>query len=44
MAKQGLIGKTNKASGYKRVIVTLTAKGEKALKLSKNREYLHKAG
>jgi DNA-binding MarR family transcriptional regulator len=42
MVKQGLIKKTNKASGNKRVIVTLTAKGEKALKLSKNREYLHK--
>jgi DNA-binding MarR family transcriptional regulator len=42
MVKQGLIKKTNKASGKKRVIVTLTAKGEKALKLSKNREYLHK--
>jgi DNA-binding MarR family transcriptional regulator len=42
IVKQGLIKKTNKASGNKRVIVTLTAKGEKALKLSKNREYLHK--
>jgi DNA-binding MarR family transcriptional regulator len=42
MVKQGLIKKTNKARGNKRVIVTLTAKGEKALKLSKNREYLHK--
>jgi DNA-binding PadR family transcriptional regulator len=44
MAKQGLIRKTNKVSGNKRVIVTLMAKGEKALKLSKNREYLHKVG
>jgi DNA-binding MarR family transcriptional regulator len=42
MVKQGLIKKANKASGNKRVIVTLTDKGEKALKLSKNREYLHK--
>jgi DNA-binding MarR family transcriptional regulator len=42
MVKQGLINKTNKASGNKRVIVTLTARGEKALKLSKNREFLHK--
>jgi DNA-binding MarR family transcriptional regulator len=42
MVKQGLIRKTNKSGGNKRVIVTLTAKGEKALTLSKNREYLHK--
>jgi len=42
MVKQGLIEKSNKASGNKRVIVNLTPKGEKALKLSKNREYLHK--
>jgi DNA-binding MarR family transcriptional regulator len=42
MVKQGLIKKTNKTGGNKRVIVTLTAKGEKALNLSKNREYLHK--
>jgi DNA-binding MarR family transcriptional regulator len=42
MVKQGLIKKTNKSSGNKRVIVTLTAKGEKALALSNNREYLHK--
>lgn len=42
MAKQGLIRKTNKLSGNKRVIISLTAKGEKALTLSKNREYLHK--
>jgi len=42
MAKQGLIRKTNKASGNKRVIVTLTDKGKKALTLSKDREYLHK--
>jgi DNA-binding MarR family transcriptional regulator len=42
MVKQGLIRKTNKSGGNKRVIVTLTSKGEKALTLSKNREYLHK--
>jgi DNA-binding MarR family transcriptional regulator len=42
MVKQGLIKKTNKPGGNKRVIVTLTSKGEKALNLSKNREYLHK--
>jgi len=42
MVKQGLIRKTNKSGGKKRVIVTLTDKGEKALTLSKNREYLHK--
>jgi len=42
MVKQGLIKKTNKSGGKKRVIVTLTDKGEKALTLSKNREYLHK--
>ncbi len=42
MVKQGLIRKTNKSGGNKRVIVTLTAKGEKALALSKKREYLRK--
>jgi DNA-binding MarR family transcriptional regulator len=42
MVKQGLIRKTNKSGGNKRVIVTLTDKGEKALTLSENREYLHK--
>jgi len=42
MVKQGLIRKTNKTGGNKRVIVTLTAKGEKALSFSKHREYLHK--
>jgi DNA-binding MarR family transcriptional regulator len=42
MVKQGLIRKINKASGNKRVIVNLTSKGEKALKLSQNRKYLHK--
>lgn len=42
MVKQGLIRKTNKSGGKKRVIVTLTDKGEKALTISKNREYLHK--
>jgi DNA-binding MarR family transcriptional regulator len=42
MEKQGLIKKTNHSGGNKRVIVTLTNKGEKALTLSRNREYLHK--
>jgi DNA-binding MarR family transcriptional regulator len=42
MVKQGLIRKTNKTGGNKRVIVTLTAKGEKSLTFSKNRKYLHK--
>jgi DNA-binding MarR family transcriptional regulator len=42
MVKQDLIRKTNKSGGNKRVIVTLTAKGEKALTLSRNREYLHR--
>lgn len=42
MVKEGLIRKTNKTGGKKRVIVTLTAKGEKALTLSMNREFLHK--
>jgi DNA-binding MarR family transcriptional regulator len=42
MVKQGLIRKINKASGNKRVIVNLISKGEKALKLSQNRKYLHK--
>jgi DNA-binding MarR family transcriptional regulator len=42
MAKQGLIIKTNKSGGKKRVIVRLTEKGEQALEISKNREFLHK--
>ena len=42
MVKQGLIKKTTNKSSNKRVIVTLTEKGEKALARSKNREYLHK--
>ena len=42
MAKQGLIIKTNKSGGKRRVIVTLTDKGEKALAISADREYLHK--
>jgi DNA-binding MarR family transcriptional regulator len=42
MVKQDLIKKTNKSGGKKRVIVTLTKKGEKALLLSENRTYLHK--
>jgi DNA-binding MarR family transcriptional regulator len=42
MEKEGLIKKTSNSGSKKRVIVTLTEKGEKALALSKNREYLHK--
>jgi DNA-binding MarR family transcriptional regulator len=42
MVKKGLIIKINKSSANKRVIIRLTEKGEKALKLSDNREYLHK--
>jgi len=42
MVKQGLIKKVHKARGNKRVIVSLTADGETALKLSQNRNYLHK--
>ena len=42
MVKQGLITKTNKSGGKKRVIVRLTEKGEKALELSKNKKFLHK--
>jgi DNA-binding MarR family transcriptional regulator len=42
MVKKGLIIKINKSSANKRVIIRLTEKGEKALKLSDNREYLYK--
>lgn len=42
MVKQGLIVKTSNSGSKKRVIVTLTEKGEKALAFSRNREYLHK--
>jgi DNA-binding MarR family transcriptional regulator len=42
MAKQGLIKKTNKTGGKRRVIISLTDKGDKALAFSKNREFLHK--
>lgn len=42
MLKQGLIKKTNNSGSKKRVIITLTPKGEKALSLSNNRVYLHK--
>ena len=42
MVKQGLIKKVHKANGNKRVIVSLTSEGEKALELSQNRNYLHK--
>lgn len=42
MVKQSLITKTNKTGGKRRVIITLTEKGEEALELSKNREFLQK--
>jgi len=42
MEKQGLIKKTSTPGSKKRVIVTLTEKGEKALSLSKQRKFLHK--
>jgi DNA-binding MarR family transcriptional regulator len=42
MVRQGLIKKVHKAKGNKRVIVSLTSDGETALKLSQNRNYLHK--
>ena len=42
MVKQGLIKKTSTSGSKKRVIVTLTEKGEKALALSKQRKFLHK--
>lgn len=42
MVKQGLIKKTSNSGSKKRVIVTITEKGEKALTFSQNREYLHK--
>ncbi len=42
MVKQGLITKTNKTGGKRRVIITLTEKGEEALNLSNDREFLHK--
>jgi DNA-binding MarR family transcriptional regulator len=41
MLKQGLIKKTSNANSKKRVIVTITPKGEKALAISRNRVYLH---
>ena len=42
MVKQGLITKTNNKGGKRRVIITLTEKGEEALEISKNREFLQK--
>jgi len=42
MEKQGLIVKTKKSGERKRVIVTITEKGEESLRLSRNRECLHK--
>jgi len=41
MEKQGLITKEKKADLNGRVLVKMTAKGEKVLELSKNREHLH---
>jgi DNA-binding MarR family transcriptional regulator len=41
MEKQGLIVKTSNSGSKRRVIVALTDKGEKALALSRKREYLH---
>jgi DNA-binding MarR family transcriptional regulator len=42
MVKKGLITKTKKSSWKKRVIVTLTSEGEKALTYSKDNESIHK--
>jgi DNA-binding MarR family transcriptional regulator len=42
MVKQGLIKKTHRVKGNKRVIVSLTSEGENTLKLAQNRKYLHK--
>ena len=42
MEKQGLITKTKEVTGNGRVKVKLTAKGEEALRLSSEREYLRK--
>jgi DNA-binding MarR family transcriptional regulator len=42
MEKQGLIIKTNRGGGTKRVLVTMTPKGKEALDLSKNRESTHR--
>jgi DNA-binding MarR family transcriptional regulator len=42
MEKQGLIKKTSTPGSKKRVIVTLTEKGEKALALSRQRKFLHR--
>ena len=42
MEKQGLITKTKEVAGNSRVKVKMTEKGEKALKLSSEREYLRR--
>jgi DNA-binding MarR family transcriptional regulator len=42
MEKQGLIQKTETTNGKARIHIRLTKKGERVLKLSKEREYLHK--
>ncbi len=41
MEKQGLITKSKKTDGKGRILVKMTEKGEKALQLSSEREYLH---
>jgi DNA-binding MarR family transcriptional regulator len=41
MEKQGLIQKTETSNGKARIHIKLTKKGEKVLKLSKERTYLH---
>jgi MarR family transcriptional regulator, organic hydroperoxide resistance regulator len=42
MEKQGLIQKTETSNEKARIHIKLTEKGEQVLKLSKEREYLHK--
>jgi MarR family transcriptional regulator, organic hydroperoxide resistance regulator len=42
MEKDGLVKKTSNSGSKKRVLITLTDKGEKALALSRKREFLHK--
>jgi DNA-binding MarR family transcriptional regulator len=41
MEKQGLITKEKKSDANGRVLIKMTAKGEKVLELSKNRKHLH---
>ena len=42
MEKQGLITKEKKLEGNRRVLVKMTKKGDKVLRLSKQREHLHR--